>query len=327
MEKSENSFSRAKLQASPDGYERFKRDRFGLSFHFGLYSIGGDKEWSQALLKLPREQYAERMNHFHPDAFDAHEWASLAKKAGCSALMLTTKHHDGFCLFDSDFTGFTSANSPFRRDIVRELADACHKAGMSVHLYFSLLDWNHPLGMDCEFRTAGNWDGFCQFMLNQIQELCTGYGQVDGLLLDGWWPGSKASSNQTRTKERGDWPLTGIYDLVHKLQPGCMITNNHHILPLPGEDYQVWELDMPGENSQGFNCTEIGDKPLMAWFTASEEGLWSWSPKARYRSPDSVRSLLDKAKSSGASLFLNIGPMGNGDLTTQEKNLLCALQA
>jgi alpha-L-fucosidase len=308
--------SAAKLFASPQGYRRFMSDRFGFSVHWGLYSIGANKEWLGALEKIPRDEYAKLKERFNPVHFNADEWIGLAHEAGCTAFMVTTKHHDGFCLFDSKHTDFSTMYAPCKRDIIAELVAACRKYDMAVHLYHSLIDWHHPLSSDCEFRPAKDFNGYCKYMLAQITELCTNYGHIDGFLFDGWWPDAKASDDQVNTVERCDWPLTEIYDLIHRLQPDCMITNNHHILPLKGEDYQVWELDLPGRNTTGFNCEKIGDKPTVAWIT-SHEG-WSWQKKEVFKKPEEICSFLDQCNAMKASLFYNVGPMGDGRIDPKE---------
>ena len=138
--------SRAVLQASPTGYERFASDVFGVSVHWGLYAIDGSKEWMQRLEMIPAEIYSKRMSLFDPSLFDAEEWLDTFCEAGATAFMVTTKHHDGFCLWDSAQCDFTSRHAPARRDILGELASACHSRNVALHLYYSLLDWHHPDG-------------------------------------------------------------------------------------------------------------------------------------------------------------------------------------
>ena len=161
--------SSAKLQASPAGAERFKKDRFGLSVHWGLYSIGANKEWMQALAKIPREEYARLQTRFDPCAFSAGDWIAAAAGAGCTAFLVTAKHHDGFCLFDSRHTDFTAAGAPIGRDLLAELAEACHRHGLSLHFYYSLIDWHHPSAGDCELAPPKDFCDYCRFMLAQIE--------------------------------------------------------------------------------------------------------------------------------------------------------------
>jgi len=317
--------SHATLQAAEPGRARFAADQFGVSVHWGLYSQDGAKEWVRRLEMIPREIYAERAKEFRPEDFDAGRWLDAFCEAGATALMLTTKHHDGFCLWDSGLTDFTSAKSAARRDFVGELAAACHERDVALHFYFSLLDWHHPDGGGVEFGPPRDWEAFCGFLLGQVDELCSRYGKVAGMLFDGWWPEAKAAEDQTDVNSNVVWPLTALYDGVHRLQPGAMITNNHHVLPLPGEDYQVWEIDIPGENTQGFNCPEIGEKPLMAWMTS--HGAWSWQPsRADLRNAGQLLADYVRCRKLGASYFQNLGPMASGALNPAEVALLREFQ-
>lgn len=319
------SASAATLQATAGGYGRFRQDKLGVSVHFGLYSIFGQKEWTQNLQKIPREVYARRQALFNPDGFNAEEWLDCFTAAGATAFMVTTKHHDGFCLFDSKFTDFTSAHAPIKRDLIAELAAACHKRNVAFHLYYSLIDWHHPLMSSVEFEPPKDFGAYSQFMFDQISELCTQYGPIAGFLFDGWWPEAKAATDQTDVVRIDNWPLTELYDMIHRLQPEAMITNNHHVLPLAGEDYQVWEIDLPGHNTMGFNCEQIGERPLMAWMTSTATG-WSWQPDRNdYLTPEKMRANFEGARKLGASMFQNLGPLGNGTLNPVEIELLKTL--
>ncbi|CAN5821334.1 hypothetical protein BH09VER1_BH09VER1_47120 [soil metagenome] len=313
--------SQATLQASASGVRRFKIDFFGVSAHWGLYSLDGSKEWLQRLELIPREQYARRAAEFDARNFDATRWIDTFCGAGATAFMITTKHHDGFCLWDSKLTGFTSVHSAARRDLLAEIATACHRRGVALHFYFSLLDWHHPDGGGVEITPPRDWDAFCSFMLGQVEELCLHYGPIAGFLFDGWWPAAKAAEDQTNIDANIVWPLTTLYNLVHRLQPQAMITNNHHVLPLPGEDYQVWEIDIPGEDTQGFNCRDIGTKPLMAWMTST--GGWSWQPQRDdLRTPAQLLADFRRCRAKNATYFQNVGPLGTGALNPEEIKLL-----
>ncbi len=308
--------SHAKLQASEAGVKRFQEDKLGLSVHWGLYSIDANKEWFGALNKIKREEYAKLIDRFNPTNFNADKWIEMAISAGCTAFFITTKHHDGFCLFNSEYTDFNVTKSPFGRDVLKEIADACHKRNVSLYLYYSLIDWNHPLSYDSEFNPPKDFNGYCDFMIDQLKELCTNYGSIAGFLFDGWWPDVKAMEDQTETVERYDWPFTLMYDTIHELQPDAMIVNNHHVLPLVGEDYQVWEMDVPGENTTGFNCEVVGDKPTMAWITS--HGGWSWQKANDFKTIEELSSLMKKCWYKGSSVFFNIGPMADGNICEEE---------
>jgi len=315
-------YSDATTQADAAGYARFAADGFGVSVHFGLYSCEGRKEWDQCLEKIPRDIYARRRELFNPQGFDAQEWIDEFVRWGATAFMITTKHHDGFCLFESQHSDFTSVHSPFRRDLLAEIARACERRGVALHLYHSLIDWHHPLMSSVDFEPARDFAAYNAYMSAQISELLTNYGPIAGLLFDGWWPAARATTDQDAVVQEDRWPLTAIYDQIHRQMPQCMITNNHHVLPLRGEDYQVWEIDLPGGNTTGFNCTQIGDKPLMAWMTATKNA-WSWQPARKdYRSSAELADLHRRARAMGAVFMQNLGPMGDGRLNPVEVELM-----
>jgi len=314
--------SLATLQASPAGYRRFQADSFGVSVHFGLYSIDGQKEWHQCLQKIPRDQYAKRAMQFNPEKFNARQWIELFVECGATSFMVTTKHHDGFCLFDSKLTDFKSTNTPAQRDLILELAEACHERNVALHLYHSLIDWHHPTMSSVDFEPAKDFPVYCRYMLDQVEELCLNYGPIAGFLFDGWWPAAKATADQDDVVEQTDWPYADLFDLIHRLQPDAMVTNNHHLLPLAGEDYQVSEIDLPGKNAQGFNCTQIGNKPLMGWTTMTSNG-WSWQPdRTDYRSVEELADYYRGCRELGAMMMQNLGPMGNGELNPIEVDIL-----
>src|ERR1043166_280597 len=253
--------SSAKLSASARGVEKFKQAGMGLSAHWGLYSLStSGNEWTYFNDRIPLDVYRERMQRFNPQRFCAEEWADLLLETGMKFLLITSKHHDGFCLWDTAFTDFKVTNTPFQRDVLAELAQALHERQIGLHFYYSLVDWTHPA-----YRR--DWSAYVSYYQNQIRELCTRFGAINGFIFDGYWPRNSldADGMPEYFAARGPWDLAGTYDLIHQLQPDAVIANNTHVLPLQGEDYQVWELDLPGENTIGFNTTEIGDKPTACW--------------------------------------------------------------
>lgn len=302
--------SNAKLEASASAISEFKEDGFGMSVHWGLYSILAKHEWIMFQEKIPVKEYEKLMLRFNPVLFDAEEWVSLIKEAGMRSLLITSKHHDGFCMFDTKLTDYKVTNTPFKRDPLAELAKACHRYGIKLHFYYSLLDWRHP-------DYLSNWDSYVKYYQGQIRELCTNYGKLGGILFDGWWPRMKFGPEQEHFLPRGDWDLTGTYDLIHSLQPDAMVTNNHHILPLQGEDYQIFELDLPGENTTGFNTTEIGDKPLATWQTMNKSWCYNKDDK-EFKSVKDITKYLIECRKKGVYLHLNVGPMANGKFQVEE---------
>ncbi len=308
--------SQTRLQASPAGVQRFKEARFALSVHWGLYALShSGNEWIYFLDRIPYEVYRKRMEQFNPVRFNAEEWADLMVEAGQKFLMITSKHHDGFCLWDTALTDFKVTNTAFKRDIIAELAPALRARGIGLHFYYSLVDWTHPA-----YRK--DWPAYVAYYQNQLRELLTNYGEIAGVLFDGYWPRAVHQGDEAEyISARGPWDLAGTYDLIHTLQPNAMVTNNTHVLPLKGEDYQVWELDLPGENTAGFNCTEIGDKPTACWWNLNAG--WSYQPwNHALKSVNAILKTYRAVRAKDAVFFLNVGPRRFGDIHPEEQRVL-----
>ncbi len=225
---------------------------------------------------------------FNPVRFDAREWVTLAKEAGARYITITARHHDGFSMFASGATRYDIVDwTPFGRDPMRELADECRRQGIKLFFYSSQLDWRHPdywprgnTGRNLGRPEAGDWARYLDFMDRQLEELLTNYGPIGGIWFDGMWD-----------KPNADWRLGRTYALIHRLQPAALIVPNHHQAPLPEEDAQTFEQDLPGANTAGFNTTEIGRLPLetsltmnRSWgFNLTDHGFKSVEDIARYR--------------------------------------------
>lgn len=308
--------SHAKLQASKKGVKRFLKAGYGLSVHWGLYALSTEgNEWIYYTHQIPFTKYQKRMERFNPTRFNAEEWADLMLESGQKFLVITSKHHDGFCLWDSALTEFKVTNTPFGRDILQELATALHDRDLGLHFYYSLVDWTHPA-----YRT--DWDAYVAYYQGHIRELCTNFGRIDGFIFDGYWPRNKMEGLQYEYfAARGKWDLAGTYDLIHELQRDAMVANNTHIPPITGEDYQAWELDLPGENTIGFNTTEVGDKPTVCWWNLNTG--WSYQPwDYGLKSAEEIVDVYNKARAMGSPLFLNVGPRPFGDIHPEEQRVL-----
>ena len=290
----------------------FSNDKFGIFLHWGLYSMFAQGEWYMQNEGINCYEYAKAASGFYPSKFNAKEWVSAFKKAGAKYICFTSRHHDGFSMFDTKFSDYDIMDaSPFKRDIVKELADECHKQGIKLHLYYSHLDWTredyYPLGNTGKKtgRTKhGEWKTYYQFMNNQLTELLTNYGKIGAIWFDGMWD----------QPADFDWQLEEQYQLIHKLQPACLIGNNHHKAPFPGEDFQMFERDLPGENKAGFSKgTAVSELPLETCETMN--GMWGYRIKDQdYKSVPTLVRLLVNAAGKGANLLINIGPQANGEL-------------
>ncbi|UIR57478.1 alpha-L-fucosidase [Sphingobacterium sp. SRCM116780] len=302
---------------SPENLENrawFNQARFGVFIHWGVYSVLGDGEWVMNNQNFAIKEYGLLPKFFNPIDFDAKQWAKLFKKSGAKYITFTTRHHDGFSMWDSKASDYNIVKaSPFKRDIVKELVNACHEEGIKVMFYYSLLDWKRDdylptgkvgkgiIGRD---STRGDWPSYIQFMKSQLTELLTQYGKIDGIWFDGHWD-----------KPDANWHYDEIYQLIHQLQPQCLVGNNHHIATIDGEDFQMFERDLPGENTTGFgtSANHVGVLPKEVCGTIA--GSWGFDIKDRKQKTfQEVLHYLVKAAGHGANLLLNVGPMPNGEI-------------
>ena len=293
--------------------EEFQDRKFGIFLHWGIYSMLASGEWTMNTNDLNYKEYAKLAEGFYPSKFDAAKWVSDIKSSGAKYICLTTRHHDGFSMFDSKWSDFNIVKAtPFKRDILKELAAECKKQGIKLHLYYSHIDWSredavwgrtgHGTGRP---NPKGNWKSYYTFMNNQLTELLTNYGEVGAIWFDGWWDQDQNPGF--------DWQLPEQYAMIHKLQPACLIGNNHHHAPFEGEDFQMFERDLPGENQSGLSGQKISHLPLETCETMN--GMWGYKiADQNYKSTKELIHYLVKAAGKGANLLMNIGPQPNGEM-------------
>lgn len=223
--------------------EEFQDMKFGMFIHWGVYSILADGEWVMLLKKIQKDNYSRLADFFNPQEFNAEEWVKIAKDAGMKYITITSRHHDSFSMFDTDASDFNIVDAtPYGKDPLKELAEACKKEGIKLNFYYSLLDWRRDDYKDGKKGDEEAWNKYVGFMKAQLTELLTNYGEVGCIWFDGHWDQKEAN-----------WHYDEIYSLIHKLSPNTLIANNHHIQPIPGDDVQTFERDLPGENHGGFN--------------------------------------------------------------------------
>lgn len=292
--------------------EKFQDNKFGIFLHWGLYSMTAQGEW-YLNSGIRHDEYKKLAGGFYPAGFDAAEWVSAIKASGARYICFTTRHHDGFSMWNTAFSDYNIVQAtPFKRDVLKELAEECHKQGIALHLYYSHLDWGredyYPLGRTGRNtgRTGhGQWATYYDFMNNQIRELLTGYGPIGAMWFDGWWDHDQDSAF--------DWQLPGQYGLIHELQPACLIGNNHHQVPFEGEDIQIFERDLPGENTAGLSGQAIARLPLETCQTMN--GMWGYKIADQdYKDSKTLIHYLVRAAGRNANLLLNIGPQPDGRL-------------
>jgi alpha-L-fucosidase len=319
---------------SPDNLkarEWFGNAKFGLFIHWGPFSIPGSGEWVMQVRNISVKNYTNLKDFFNPIEFNAAEWVSMAKNAGMKYITLITRHHDGFSMWDTKFSDFNIMNTPYHKDIVKMLADECHKQGVGLFFYYSLLDWRRDdysywtgnTGHGTGRTVHGRWEDYIQFMKNQLTELLTNYGEIAGIWFDGYWD-QLDNDNHDNPKPRVDWHFRELYDLIHKLQPKCLVGNNHHITPLPGEDFQMFEKDLPGNNTTGFGGASVSALPLETCETMNN----SWGYNITDVSYKSVRTLVHyivNAAAHNANFLLNVGPMPSGKIQMEFQDTLRAM--
>ncbi len=300
--------------------EWFQDAKFGLFIHWGVYSVLGDGEWVMNNQQIPIKTYEKLPAFFNPIGFNATEWVKLAKAAGMKYITITSKHHDGFAMWDSKVSDYNIVKAtPYGKDILKQLAEACTKEGIKLFFYHSQLDWHHPDYFPRGF-TGGSYTGreekgdmnaYLDYMDAQLTELLTGYGTIGGIWFDGMWD-----------KKDAEWRLDKTYELIHSLQPVTLIGSNHHMPPYDGEDFQMFEKDLPGHNTTGFAPEQkIGALPKETCETINN----SWGFNLRDDKHKSLTELIQYlVKSAGydANFLLNVGPMPDGRIQNEHQERL-----
>ena len=301
--------------------EAYRDSRFGMFIHWGVYSLLGQGEWVMQNRDLQVPTYEWLASTFNPVKFDAREWVAIAKSAGMRYITITARHHDGFSMFATKVSPYNIVDwTAFKRDPLKELADECRRQGITLFFYYSQLDWHHPdyfprgnTGKGTGRPEAGDWNRYLDFMDRQIEELLTNYGPLGGIWFDGMWD-----------KPDAPWRLDRTYGLIHRLQPAALVIPNHHKAPLPGEDVQTFEQDLPGANTAGFNTKEIGTLPLETSLTMN--GAWGFNLwDRRFKSVREIVGYLVRAAGADANLLLNVGPRPDGTIQPEAVERLRAV--
>ncbi len=277
---------------APTSAERlrwFNEARFGMFIHWGVYSIPARGEWVRLVERIPPEEYEPLAQRFNPLRYNPKEWVAVAKAAGMKYMVLTTRHHDGFSLFDSQVSDFTAPKTAARRDLVAEYVEACRAGGMRVGFYYSLLDWRYPAYFAGPEKDPAGWAKFLKYVHAQVRELCTRYGKVDLLWYDGGWPWTAEA-----------WQSAKLNAMVRRLQPEIVV-NNRSLLP---EDYDTPEqhvtASQPGRAWE--SCMTMNDN----WGYSA--GDHNWKPTRQL-----IHNLV-RCASGGGNYLLNVGPRPDGTI-------------
>jgi alpha-L-fucosidase len=257
---------------------------------------------------------------FNPTAYDPARWVSAAKSAGMRYITITSKHHDGFAMWGSRVSPYNIVDAtPYGRDVLRMLAEECARQEMGLFFYHSHLDWRHPdyfprgkTGACSGRPEQGDFNAYLDYMDAQVAELLSGeYGRLGGIWFDGWWDHHIHEDDKSDTRTSVDWRLGQTYGMVHRLQPTALIGNNHHVTPFPGEDFQIVERDLPGQNTFGYNTTVVSDLPLETCDTMN--GSWGYHAQDHaWKSHGELVHYLVRAAGHDANLLLNVGPTPEG---------------
>jgi len=317
------------IAANLEARQQFQDAKFGLFIHWGVFSILGDAEWVMQNENIKVKDYTRLMHFFNPTGFNAHDWVSMAKNAGMKYITLITRHHDGFSMWDTKYSDFNIMNTPYHKDVVKMIVDECHKQNMKIFLYYSLLDWRRDdysywtgrTGQGTGRTVHGNWNDYIKFMENQLTELLTNYGKIDGVWFDGYWDQTAPEGAKDRTPMI-DWHLAEIYSLIHKIQPQCLIGNNHHMTPITGEDFQMFEKDLPGQNKSGLSFQKPSEQlPLETCETMNNS--WGFNIKDdNYKSVNTLVHYIVNAAGRNANFLLNVGPQPNGIIQQEFQDTL-----
>jgi alpha-L-fucosidase len=319
----------------------FQDAKFGLFVHFGVYSVPageykgqtvkGIGEWIMDKLEIPIPEYERFAGQFNPTEFDPSEWVRLVKQAGMKYITITSKHHDGFALWDSKVSDWDIVDrTPYKKDLLKLLADECHKQGIKLFFYHSQLDWHHPdyfprgrTGHHSGRPESGDFNKYLDYQDAQLTELLGGrYGKIAGIWFDGWWDQQVQRGGPDPKKTKVDWRLRRTYDLIHRLQPQALVGNNHHVLPFPGEDFQMFEKDLPGQSTSDFNVdAKIGSLPLETCETTNDSWGYKKADK-NFKSPAKLVALLVGAAGRNANLLLNVGPQPDGRFPPEARKQL-----
>ena len=315
--------------ANLEARQQFQDAKFGLFIHWGVFSILGDAEWVMQNENIKVKDYTRLMHFFNPTEFNAHDWVSMAKNAGMKYITLITRHHDGFSMWDTKYSDFNIMNTPYHKDVVKMIVDECHKQNMKIFLYYSLLDWRRDdysywtgrTGQGTGRTVHGDWNDYIKFIANQLTELLTNYGKIDGIWFDGYWDQTAPEGAKDRTP-RIDWHLPEIYSLIHKIQPQCLIGNNHHMAPIAGEDFQMFEKDLPGQNKSGLSFQKPSEQlPLETCETMNNS--WGFNIKDdNYKSVNTLVHYIVNAAGRHANFLLNVGPQPNGIIQQEFQDTL-----
>ncbi len=319
-----NIFSQLPKESPEDKIKRMEwwtQARFGMFIHWGLYASPARHEWVKRYEKMTNEEYEKYFEIFNPDLYDPAEWARKAKEAGMKYAVITTKHHEGFCLFDSKYTDYKSTNTAIGKDLIAEWVEAFRAEGLKIGFYYSLLDWhhpdyiidrNHPLSASSDeeydkLNQGKDMDVYRKYIKDQVRELLTNYGTIDIIWLDYSFPTKK---DYDHGKDRNDWDSENLLKIVRELQPGIIINDRLDLLDVEGG----WDFTTPEQ----YKVSKWPEKNGVSvpWETCQTfSGSWGYyRDEMTWKDTKQLLVLLIESVSKGGNLLLNVGPTARGTL-------------
>lgn len=298
--------------------------RFGMFIHWGLYALPARHEWVKNYERMTNEQYQKYFDFYNPDLYNPKEWARMAKAAGMKYVVLTAKHHEGFCNWDSKYTDYKSTNTPFGRDVLKEYVEAFRAEGLKVGFYYSLIDWHHPdftidrvhpQRQDDEanyekLNKGKDMSKYREYMKNQVTELLSNYGEISIIWFDFSYPGKNGKGHE-------DWDSENLLKLARKLQPGIIVDDRLDLKDVEGG----WDFTTP-EQVKVEKWPEVNGNKV-PWETCQTfSGSWGYyRDETSWKSPAQLLELLIESVSKGGNLLLNVGPTARGtfDLRAQDR--------
>ena len=307
--------------------EWFEHDRFGMFIHWGLYAMPARNEWIKHIECQTDEIYDKYFKYFNPDMYDPKSWAKMAKAAGMKYAVLTTKHHEGFCMFDTKYTDYKCTNTPAGRDLVREYVDAFRAEGIRIGFYYSLIDWHHPdftvdpihprrNDKNAESLNEGrDMKRYAKYMRDQVEELLTNYGKIDILWFDFSYSAPNPQYPNLKGKGKDDWEAEELIALARKLQPGIIIDNRTEL------EQDIWTPEQY-QPLEWVKHAETGE--LVTWEACQTfSGSWGYHrDESTWKSPEMLINMLINTVCIGGNLLMNVGPTARGYLDYRAEKAL-----
>lgn len=316
-----------KPEKTPGDTSWFVKDRFGLFIHWGIYALPARHEWVKNREEISDEVYEKYFAHFDPDLYDPSLWAKAAAGAGMKYFVVTTKHHDGFCLWDSALTDYKATKTPYGKDLIAPMVKAFRDENMRAGFYHSLIDWHHPefpIDMLHPMRNhadAAEWNKtrdvskYADYLHGQVKELLTNYGSIDVMWFDFSYSQAKwAQDERYQGKGKADWQSEKLLEMIRGLQPN-IILNDRTEIP---QDIKTPEQFQP----QGW--VKVDGKPVVWEACHTFSGSWGYHrDEMTWKSPEQLIGLLVNSVSCGGNLLMNVGPTGRGEF---DERALSALE-